>query len=291
MNVPSLLRQFERIGAEIEVDTIAPGAVRDAGTPARRLALNEGYGLDVIQERRNERYSLIVRADLTETLEFTALDVQPRMRHLLLMARRTDEDGVPVSGGKSKFLCGHDERHWFVAVPRETVSSVNEAMEALKPGGVARVQQRLGVRAKDWNRRKNAGFIRQGEWFFIPEPDFVAPSNALILKDEPLRRGGTGKPHTIEFLYRFGGEEIQVCDRYPNGVSPAQYRRLMQNNPAARSWNWRTLRRNPRVFAKGKVSHADHATITLPFWHQVLMNTEQVVTANGQISRNVSFID
>src|SRR5687768_8005260 len=67
MNVPSLLRQFERIGAEIEVDSIAPGAVRDAGTPARRLALNEGYGLDVIQERRNERYSLIVRADLTET--------------------------------------------------------------------------------------------------------------------------------------------------------------------------------------------------------------------------------
>jgi hypothetical protein len=42
--------------------------------------------------------------------------------------------GEASRGGKGlrKFLCGHDERHWFVAeVPRGT--TVREAKEALKP--------------------------------------------------------------------------------------------------------------------------------------------------------------
>ena len=44
---------------------------------------------------------------------------------------------------KDKFLCGHDERHWFVAgVPeRAPVSNVVTAMEALKPD-VVRAQER-----------------------------------------------------------------------------------------------------------------------------------------------------
>ena len=34
------------------------------------------------------------------------------------------------------------------------------------------------------------------------------------------------------------------------------------------------MRRNPGVYARGAVRHSDHATITLPFWHRVIMNTE-----------------
>ncbi len=81
----------------------------------------------------------------------------PRQRHLLLMSR-TDADE------KHKFLCGHDERHWFVAaVPEERgVSTVQTAMEALKPREVIGRQRLLQVRSKNWNRRKNEAFIRQG---------------------------------------------------------------------------------------------------------------------------------
>ena len=47
------------------------------------------------------------------------------------------------------------------------------------------------------------------------------------------------------------------------------------------------MRRNPGVFARGKVSHSDHATITLPFWHRVLMNTE----TQSRTMANVAFQD
>ena len=92
------------------------------------------------------------------------LDVQPADRHLLLMVRGRDE--------KSKFLCGHDERHWFVAAVPESapVGTVRAAKEALKPAEVRSAQARLGLGSDAGNRRKNAAFRRQGEWFFVPAP-------------------------------------------------------------------------------------------------------------------------
>lgn len=291
MDLRSLGRHFERIGAELELETIAVGASSRKMTPRQRLALNSGYALDVIEERRNERYALILREDEAPQLEFVPLDVQPNLRHLLLMVRKVDEDGVAVGTQKSKFLCGHDERHWFVAVPDNSVSLVTEAMEALKPVGLARMQHRIGVRSKDWNRRKNAAFLRQGEWFFLPRPDFSPPANAVVLQDEAIRRGDGGKPHMVENLMRFGGEEIWVCPQRPNGLTPPQYRKLLSQNPDATGWSWRVMRRNMAVYARGKVRHADHATILLPFWHQVVMNTESIVTASGRVSNNVAFID
>ena len=47
---------------------------------------------------------------------------------------------------KNKFLCGHDERHWFVAaVPGRSVATVRSAMEALKPPGIAAREARFGL--------------------------------------------------------------------------------------------------------------------------------------------------
>jgi len=37
----------------------------------------------------------------------------------------------------------------------------------------------------------------------------------------------------------------------------------------------------------GSVRHRDHATITLPFWHRVIMNTE----TQGRTMANVAFLD
>ena len=47
------------------------------------------------------------------------------------------------------------------------------------------------------------------------------------------------------------------------------------------------MRRNLGFYVLGRVRHADHATITLHGWHQVLMNTE----GHAKAMRNVAFLD
>ena len=108
----------------------------------------------------------------------------------------------------------------------------------------------------------------------------------LVLRNEPLRRG-SGKPHLVEELYRSGGETVHVCRQHPNGVTPDVYRSILQHNPDATRWGWQAMRRNPGVYARGTVRHSDHATITLPFWHRVQMNTE----TQSRTMANVAFLD
>ena len=45
--------------------------------------------------------------------------------------------------------------------------------------------------------------------------------------------------------------------------------------------------RDAGVYARGTVRHPDHATITLPFWHRVLINTE----TQSRTMANVAFLD
>lgn len=47
------------------------------------------------------------------------------------------------------------------------------------------------------------------------------------------------------------------------------------------------MRRDMAIFARGTVRHSDHATITLPFWHRVLMNTE----TQTRTMAKVAFLD
>ena len=96
----------------------------------------------------------------------------------------------------------------------------------------------------------------------------------LVLKNEPLRRAGGGKPHIIQEVFRTGGTQVYVCHRFPEGLIQREYDAYITINPKAKKWNWRIMRRNPGVYARGTVKHLDHATIYLPFWHQVAMNTE-----------------
>ncbi len=188
---------------------------------------------------------------------------------------------------RAQFLCGHDERHWFVAAVPESapVGTVLQAKEALKPAEVQTAQGRQGLRAEARNRRKNAAFRRQGEWFFLPMPGFQV-DESLVLRDEPLRRGN-GKPHRVEFCYRTGGETVYVCPRHPNGVPATAYRRILTANPGAKTWGWQPMLRNAGVYVRGRVRHADHKTIVLHGWHRVLMNTETQAVA----MRNVGFLD
>ena len=62
---------------------------------------------------------------------------------------------------------------------------------------------------------------------------------------------------------------------------------LLRVNPKAVRWGWRVMRRNPGVYARGTVRHSDHDTITLSFWHRVVMNTE----TQSRTMANVAFLD
>jgi hypothetical protein len=259
-----LERKFTRIGARFKLTDRVNRPVR--------------VRLDVRTDRKGEFFEIVRGTSPKPQVE--VLDVQPSDRHLLLLVR---EDGE-----KSKFLCGHDERHWFVAAIPESapVGTVRAAKEALKPAEVQAVQDRVGLRWEARNRRKNAAFRRQGEWFFVPAPDLKVDEK-LVLRDEPITRGNGSKPHRAEFGYRSGGETVYVCGLYPNGIDAAQYRRLLKDQPKAKGWNWQVRRRNAGVYVRGHIRHADHKTITLYGWHRVLMNTENQAKA----MRHVAFLD
>ncbi|MFL5245052.1 MAG: hypothetical protein ACJ8FY_23365 [Gemmataceae bacterium] len=260
--------KFARIGARLKV----------ADRPVRRTRMSGPFSLDVQADHKGEFFEIFCQPGVDA--EIAVLDVQPDERHLLLLVREGKD--------KSKFLCGHDERHWFIAgIPEKApVGTVRQAKEALKPAEVQTAQARKGLRGKARNRRKNAAYIRQGEWFFILDGD-SAVDEKLVLANEPLRRGDGGKPHWAEFCYRTGGETVYVCSRRPNGVSGREYKELLNGHSKAKAWGWRTMRRNPGVYVKGRVRHADHAAITLHGWHRVLMNTE----GQSKAMRNVAFLD
>jgi hypothetical protein len=96
----------------------------------------------------------------------------------------------------------------------------------------------------------------------------------LIFKNEPISRGRGSKPHVCEEIFRDGGVTVMVCSRHPNGVAMNQYNHILKSNVKAQNWNWRVMRRDATVYARGRVSHSDHKTIVLHDWHRVLMNTE-----------------
>lgn len=235
--------------------------------------------MDIGRDRAGEFFDLALPRD--GEIETQVLDVKPTLRHLLLMTAQAD--------GKHKFLCGHDERHWFVAaVPeRASVTSVESAFDALKPPAVRQLETRLRVKPRKRNLRRNEAFVRQGEWFFIPVRDDSFIDERLVLRYEPMFRSGGGKPHYCEELVRQGGQLVYVSSQYPSGLTEGQRRQLLSQQPALRRLHWVSLRRSPSVFVRGRVRHSDHKTIVLNGWHLVHMNTENEAVA----MRHVAFID
>jgi hypothetical protein len=258
----SLKRQFESIGASVKFQAL-PNLT--TGRQHRRIT----YLLNVEARPRGEVFTFACRPAERDQLVVQAVDIRPRERHLLLLVRVFEQ--------KDKYLCGHDERHLFVAgLPENSiVRNVPEAFGALKPVGVLASLQKERVPNKHANRRRNKGFYRQGEWFFVPRPDFAPEYAAWILRNEPIRRGRS-KPHVVEELCRLDGETVYVCEAYPNGLTEEEYRQMLGRKPHARAWVWRTRRRKMRVFARGKVRHPDHKTLILPGWYEVLMSAERM---------------
>jgi hypothetical protein len=275
MNAKHIESKFAAMGARWKLREVPEQWTRWSGWQR-----TEDYAVDIQNDDHGQYFELRVPAHLRDTVEVSVAQAEPRQRHLLLFVRKP--------GGKpqlDRFLCGHDEREWFVAAVPGGASSVRQAMDALQPQDVREALTRNHVSSRKRYARKNRAFRRQGEWFFVPEPSF-AVDHKLVLRNEPLRRGA-GKPHLVEELYRTGGETVYVCSQYPNGIDEGEYRKLLRLQPQAARWGWQMMRRNPGVYARGAVRHSDHDTITLPFWHRVIMNTE---TQSRTMAR-VAFLD
>jgi len=276
MNANQIESRFAEMGARLKVREI-PSRWRQGD----RVWIDPtDFAVDIRRDSTGEFFELRVPTHLSESLDVSVIQAEPKQRHLLLFVRKQGDKPQ-----LDRFLCGHDEREWFVAAVPGGASSVRQAMDALQPTGVRDALTRTHVSSRKRYARKNRAFRRQGEWFFVPEPSLVADEK-LILRNEPLRRGA-GKPHLVEELYRTGGETVHVCRGYPNGLLPKEYRELLRANPQAANWRWTVMRRNPGVYARGSVRHNDHATIDLPFWHRVLMNTE----TQSRTMANVAFLD
>ncbi len=260
-----LERHFARMGARIQVREL--GRPRPGAGPSA-----DSFQIDIQKDGRGELFALQVGADAPEV---QALDVQPADRHLLLLVREGDV--------KHKFLCGHDERAWFVAaVPGISASTVRTAKLALKPREVRAAEERRGVSTRERFQCRNAASVRQGEWFFVPDPGAFIDAK-WVRHNEPLVRGAGSKPHVAELCHRQGGETVYVSPRRPRPLTERQYAKLSAKERAG----YAMMRRTPAVFVRGHVRHADHKTIYLPVWHRVLLNTENEAPS----MRNVAFLD
>lgn len=268
---------FRRMGADIDIE--------DMKTPetSRFRRRGSAFVIDIRNTKEGEKF-LITGADLGRE-DIKILDIEPDEKHLLLMWRERE------TGTKHKYLCGHDERHWFVAAVPENpksgaVKNVTEAMEALKPEAVKDRERQVGVKGHARRERHNEARKRQGEWFFIPVWNTFSIKSSPVLKNEPINRGG-GKPHLCENLVRSGGTRVWVCAKFPNGVTDSTYNKMMRRDKNAKSWLWTPRIADAKVYVKGKISHSDHATLFLDGWHEVLMNRENEAPS----MRHMRFLD
>ncbi len=274
--IDNLKEKFRKIGARVNISVVE--ATQRRGHSTFR---NPPATLNILNDKDGEFFQLNIRKDVSDTLDVSVLEVVPNDKHLVLLARRVDDEGKVVS--KDHFLCGQDERHFFVASVGK-VSTVAAAKESLKPKEI--VVQEIGLKTDKRNRRKTKVFKRQGEWFFLPAE--LRPDPVFIRRDEPLVRNTGSKAHIAEYAYRSGGESVKVCREYPNGLTQDEYKTLIEDKPNAKFLNWRDMKRNASVYVKGKIRHADHATLNLDTWHRVLMNTESLSESFGI---TVTFLD
>lgn len=268
MNTKTIATQFAHMGARFRI-------VRPENLPRSRR--HTDYALDLASDKWGQRFELQATAQREAELDAFVLQCDPADRHLLLL--------VKTPTANDRFLCGHDEREWFVAAVPGHPSTVLQAKLALQPAEVREAANRAGLNFGERTSRHNRAFIRQGEWFFVPAPELQVDKKH-ILKNEPIRRG-RGKAHMIAELARFRGEPVWVCPRHPNGLTRPEYNRLIKANPQAALWGWQSRVRDAEVYARGAVRHSDHETITLDGWHRVWMNTE---TQTRQMA-NVAFLD
>ena len=254
-----LQKHFESMGARIKFLSNEESTRWRAAVPPP-----DSFTIDIKRDRHGEYFEI---KQGNESPEIELLQVKPKERHLLLYSK----DG-------QRFLCGHDERHWFVSGIAGTVSTIRAAKQSLLPDAIWEQVKKLP--SSEIDKRRNTVFKRQGEWFFVPTNREIPET--MILKDEPLQRTARSKPHICQELYREGGELVYIVGN--KEYTSEEYEQRKKQDPDFDKGRLQTRVRNPNVYVCGYVRHEDHATINLSGWHRVFINAE--FTASS-----VSFLD
>src|SRR5512140_561239 len=126
MNAKHIESKFAMMGARLKVSVL----------PEQRVS--EDYAVDIQKDRHGEYFELRLPEMLSQRLDVNVLQTDKRDRHLLLFVRSPE-------GKPARFLCGHDEREWFVAAVPGGASNVVQAKEALKPLPIRNRQSLLKV--------------------------------------------------------------------------------------------------------------------------------------------------
>jgi len=101
-------RQFVAMGARFKI----------SDAMVNRWRQTNDYAIDIQKDRHGEFFELRVAPQLRNAIEVTMLQAKPQDRHLLLFVKKRGELE------KDRFLCGHDERAWFVAAVPGAVSTI-----------------------------------------------------------------------------------------------------------------------------------------------------------------------
>ncbi len=246
-----LQSSFRRIGARVRAQPL----------PTPRA----GWRAAAAAPRRIDVHDDAFELTLPVTSSAVVLDCRPAERHLVLSLQ--DHGATP-----ERFLCGFDERHWFAAAV--AAANVPAAKDSLMPAEVRAAAHRAGLRHAHFYHRHTRAFVRQGEWFFVPDAS-ANPDRLLINQREPLIRPGGGKPHVVDELVRGHGQMLwRHATLAPRGLTETEFEKQTEWARRASGWSRRTLVRNGSVLARGAVRHPDHATIRLGTWHRVFINSE-----------------
>lgn len=232
-----------------------------------RPKMRRAFDINVRTDKKGEFFAV----DMRESTDAIVLSVEGD--HALLMFKDGNE--------KFKALIGHDERQLFVAaVPDNSVSTVLQAKESLKPTKI----QKLDKGLKEPHKRKTKKRVRQGDFFFVPVDHEI--ENPVIHKREPLNRGA-GRSHICDELVRYGGHTVYFHRRFKPGrtFTQEQFKFLMTINKEAPKTGWVNRREGMQVYVRGKIRHPEHKTLVLKTWHEVIPNVEA-----GWL-KNISFID
>src|ERR1035438_3032078 len=138
---------FEKMGADLKVMQPNSRVRNGLFGVTSRTTQDPFTGLNVTVVRG----VFLVQKPERVNLQVVSQDV--RDRHLLLMAK----------AGKvnQKFLCGHDERDWFVAAVPATATNVQQAKDSLRPLEASVALDQHKVRRNKRHNRHNPAYIRQ----------------------------------------------------------------------------------------------------------------------------------
>src|SRR4051812_28225303 len=109
MNAKQIESGFGQMGARFKIRELPTRQITVPVWMRRNLAQPD-YAMDIRRDQHGAFFELRVPRNLNDSLEVTVAQAEPKSRHLLLFVRKNGDKPQ-----LDRFLCGHDEREWFVA--------------------------------------------------------------------------------------------------------------------------------------------------------------------------------